>query len=112
MLLFVGLIRCDLQDSTTGAITDFFSFYHLPSTAIKANQIVDAAYLFYYATSAAPASIASEESSAPTTSAPSTWESETGSDRVKLKKRLTELMRDALTVAKQVGHLFCRPMQC
>ncbi|QRV86720.1 glycylpeptide N-tetradecanoyltransferase [Ceratobasidium sp. AG-Ba] len=41
-----------VQDPETKAITDFFSFYSLPSTITKSvNQdVVDAAYLFYYGT--------------------------------------------------------------
>ncbi|KAG8685399.1 glycylpeptide N-tetradecanoyltransferase [Ceratobasidium sp. 395] len=41
-----------VQDPETNAITDFFSFYSLPSTVTKSanHDIVDAAYLFYYGT--------------------------------------------------------------
>jgi glycylpeptide N-tetradecanoyltransferase len=40
------------QNPETKAITDFFSFYSLPSSITQSTQyeIVDAAYLFYYAT--------------------------------------------------------------
>ena len=40
------------QNPETGKITDFFSFYSLPSTVIgnAANPTLEAAYLFYYAT--------------------------------------------------------------
>ncbi|KAG9102973.1 glycylpeptide N-tetradecanoyltransferase [Ceratobasidium sp. 370] len=41
-----------VQNPETNAITDFFSFYSLPSTITKStkHEVVDAAYLFYYAT--------------------------------------------------------------
>ncbi|ELU43842.1 N-myristoyl transferase [Rhizoctonia solani AG-1 IA] len=41
-----------VEDPETKAITDFFSFYSLPSTITKSTtgEVVDAAYLFYYAT--------------------------------------------------------------
>ncbi|KAF8710687.1 Glycylpeptide N-tetradecanoyltransferase, partial [Rhizoctonia solani] len=41
-----------VEDPETKAIIDFFSFYSLPSTITKSTtgEVVDAAYLFYYAT--------------------------------------------------------------
>ncbi|CCO26015.1 glycylpeptide N-tetradecanoyltransferase [Rhizoctonia solani AG-1 IB] len=41
-----------VENPETKAITDFFSFYSLPSTITKSTtgEVVDAAYLFYYAT--------------------------------------------------------------
>ena len=44
-----------LQDPKTHKITDFFSFYSLPSTIINNPKysVLDAAYLYYYATETA-----------------------------------------------------------
>ncbi|KAG9048699.1 glycylpeptide N-tetradecanoyltransferase [Tulasnella sp. UAMH 9824] len=44
-----------VENPDTGQITDFFSFYSLPSTIIKSNKhsLLEAAYLFYYATDVA-----------------------------------------------------------
>jgi glycylpeptide N-tetradecanoyltransferase len=45
-----------VEDPVTKAITDFFSFYNIESTVIKANDShtsIRAAYLFYYASTAA-----------------------------------------------------------
>lgn len=63
-------------------ITDFISFYRLESTALKSSKhsIIRAAYLFYYATETA------------FTSGPSS-----------LKKRLNDLVRDAMILAKNEG---------
>ena len=43
------------QDPETHAITDFFSFYALPSTIMKSTKhsLLEAAYLFYYASDVA-----------------------------------------------------------
>lgn len=64
-----------------GVITDFFSFYRLESTVIgnAKHDTIRAAYLFYYATEAA-----------------------FSNDKTALKKRLNELMSDALILAKEV----------
>lgn len=74
-----------VEDPKTKRITDFFSFYRLASTVIadKKDRIVNAAYLYYYATEAA-------------------WDPEKDA----LKKRLNILIKDALIVAKQVRPLF------
>ena len=44
------------KDPETHRITDFFSFYTLPSTALRVTpqQTINAAYLFYVATTACP----------------------------------------------------------
>ncbi|KAG9012991.1 glycylpeptide N-tetradecanoyltransferase [Tulasnella sp. JGI-2019a] len=44
-----------VEDPTTHAITDFFSFYSLPSQIMKSTKhsMLQAAYMFYYATDAA-----------------------------------------------------------
>jgi glycylpeptide N-tetradecanoyltransferase len=70
---------------TNGKVTDFFSFYILESSIIRQaahnHKTVRAAYLYYYATDVA-------------------FEN----DKVKLKKRLNELVKDALILAKKVGY--------
>ncbi|KAI9688941.1 MAG: glycylpeptide N-tetradecanoyltransferase [Bathelium mastoideum] len=70
-----------LEDPETHKVTDFFSFYILESTIIKAKKYdtIKAAYLFYYATEAA-----------------------FQEDRAAYKVRLNALMKDALILAKQV----------
>ncbi|EGN93299.1 hypothetical protein SERLA73DRAFT_189863, partial [Serpula lacrymans var. lacrymans S7.3] len=72
-----------VENPQTHKITDFFSFYSLPSTIINNQKhgVLEAAYLFYYATD-----VAFEASS----------EVEGG-----LKKRLVELTSDALVIADQ-----------
>ncbi|KIJ69006.1 hypothetical protein HYDPIDRAFT_79751 [Hydnomerulius pinastri MD-312] len=72
-----------VEDPETHRVTDFFSFYSLPSTIINhpKHNILEAAYLFYYASDAAFA---------------------TGEDADgKLKNRLVQLMRDALIIANE-----------
>ncbi|KAG2078165.1 N-myristoyl transferase [Suillus decipiens] len=71
-----------VEEANTGRITDFFSFYALPSTIINhpKHGILEAAYLFYYASDAAFVK-----------------DSETDS----LKKRLEALVGDALIIANQ-----------
>jgi len=72
-----------VEDPETHKITDFFTFYSLPSTIMnhQKHNLLEAAYLYYYATDVAFQEGA-EESGA-------------------LKKRLTELVRDALIIADQ-----------
>jgi glycylpeptide N-tetradecanoyltransferase len=71
-----------VEDPASKKVTDFFSFYSLESTVIghKKHDVINAAYLFYYATETAFAG--NEES---------------------LKNRLNELMKDALILAKKVS---------
>ncbi|KIJ41286.1 hypothetical protein M422DRAFT_255796 [Sphaerobolus stellatus SS14] len=74
-----------VEDPRTNRITDFFSFYTLPSTVIgnlKYNT-VEIAYLYYYATEVAFSSGAEEDG--------------------RLKTRLQELISDALIIADQAG---------
>ncbi|KAI9725937.1 MAG: glycylpeptide N-tetradecanoyltransferase [Chrysothrix sp. TS-e1954] len=68
---------------TKGKITDFFSFYCLESTVIghQRHKTIRAAYLFYYASEVALVG--------------------DGKDKTALKKRLNELINDALILAKQ-----------
>jgi glycylpeptide N-tetradecanoyltransferase len=74
------------QEPETNIITDFFSFYSLPTQVIQSTEhdLLEAAYLFYYATSVA-------------FEANSEW-----LDLLKL--RLLNLIGDALVIADQVGH--------
>ncbi|CAK5264619.1 unnamed protein product [Mycena citricolor] len=72
-----------VEDPATQRITDFFSFYFLPSTIINnaKHPVLNAAYLYYYATE-----VAFEEGS-----------EEDG----RLKERLRILIGDALVIANQ-----------
>lgn len=101
-----------VENPSTHLITDFVSFYHLPSTAMKCDppQTIDAAYLFYYATTAAPSCaylnqpLDESEGSRPTTLfEPPSWSRETAEERLCLKKRLISLIGDALTVAQRAN---------
>jgi len=71
-----------VENPQTHEITDFFSFYSLPSTIMnhEKHKLLEAAYLFYYATDVP-------------------WRA--NSDEGALKKRLTELAHDALIIAEQ-----------
>ncbi|KAG8984347.1 glycylpeptide N-tetradecanoyltransferase, partial [Tulasnella sp. 427] len=68
-----------VENPETHQITDFFSFYSLPSTIMKSpkHSLLEAAYMFYYATDAAL---------------------ENGTD-VKVQRRLKDLIGDALIIA-------------
>ncbi|KAG0047847.1 glycylpeptide N-tetradecanoyltransferase [Gryganskiella cystojenkinii] len=78
-----------VENEETKEITDFFSFYSLPSTVINnpTHSTLNAAYSFYYATST---SLATDKSIPPTAEA----------TQMK-KERLTALMTDALILARQ-----------
>lgn len=98
---------------TEGKITDMVSFYSLPSTVLDSDshRILEAAYLFYYATDAAePGNSASL--AVPTNLSASeqedemgacNWASEVKAAKRKLKERLNELIYDALILAKNQG---------
>ena len=71
------------KNSDTGKITDFFSFYSLPSTVINNSTypILEAAYLYYYATDA---------------------DLQTGDNQEEgVKQRLMSLIGDALIIANE-----------
>lgn len=89
-----------LQDPETQAITDFASFYSLPSTNIGSVKypILNAAYTFYYASSAA---------FSPSSEAGSSTEvaSSSKSRNLALGDQLRRLMGDLLVVAKAVSLL-------
>jgi glycylpeptide N-tetradecanoyltransferase len=86
-----------MQDPETHRITDFMSFYSLPSLIMKHAKHKDlgTAYLFYYATDAALSSSSSQD----------------GEEKAKerLSKRLNSLVNDCLIVAKDVS---LREMRC
>ncbi|EMD38301.1 hypothetical protein CERSUDRAFT_113468 [Gelatoporia subvermispora B] len=74
-----------VENPQTHKITDFFSFYSLPSTIMNSDKhsLLNAAYLYYYATDAA---------------------FEEGADEKDLlKKRLEELLGDAVIIASASG---------
>lgn len=91
------------QDPVTHRITDVFSFYALPSTALKSQPLtnVNAAYLYYYATTAAPscADLGDGSVAVPVKN----WKDETASERAALGERLKLLMADALVVVAKVS---------
>ena len=70
------------KDPQSHRITDFFSFYSLPSTVINNTKypVLEAAYLYYYGTEVAFAPEAEKDNT--------------------LQKRLQSLIGDALVVAK------------
>lgn len=74
-----------VENSDTRQITGFFSFYSLPSTIIKSLKpsLLEAAYLFYYATDVAFQNEAEVETS--------------------IKRRLTELIGDAVVLANNLS---------
>lgn len=111
-----SLIR-SCQNPDNHSITDFVSFYHLPSTAMKLtpHQIIDAAYLFYYATTSVPSCAdlpkpgESNPANDPGTPANQisvdrepNWTQESPEDRAILKTRLIALIGDALVMAQKV----------
>ena len=100
-----------VEDEKTGKITDFISYYCVPSTAMKTipPSTVDAAYLFYYATTKCPAcaSLVQGDISPEGPSRVTAWHEETLDERRKLRNRLGELVKDALILAKkQKFHVF------
>ncbi|BGO97503.1 Glycylpeptide N-tetradecanoyltransferase [Rhodotorula toruloides] len=92
-----------VEDPETHRITDLFCFYSLPSTALKATPPtnVNAAYLFYYATTAAPscADLGDGSVAVPVKN----WKDETPEERKVLGDRLKALMGDALVVISKNG---------
>ncbi|GAA5822610.1 hypothetical protein JCM11251_004315 [Rhodosporidiobolus azoricus] len=96
-----------VEDPATHRITDVFSFYSLPSTAIKHSPPgqpktnVNAAYLFYYATTAAPS--CSDLGDGSTAVAVKNWKDETPEERKVLGDRLKLLVGDALVLVQKNG---------
>ncbi|KDE04788.1 hypothetical protein MVLG_04752 [Microbotryum lychnidis-dioicae p1A1 Lamole] len=92
-----------VEEPGTGKITDVFSFYSLPSTATKmtTRTLVNAAYLFYYATTACPSCADLGDGS--TATAVTNWKDETQEERETLQKRLIELISDCLILTSKLG---------
>ncbi|GAA6004791.1 hypothetical protein JCM10207_001015 [Rhodosporidiobolus poonsookiae] len=95
-----------VEDPATHRITDLFSFYSLPSTAVKhstptSKVNVNAAYLFYYATTAAPscADLGDGSTAVPVTN----WKDESDEERQVLAERLKALGNDALVIVQKNG---------
>ncbi|CCH41329.1 Glycylpeptide N-tetradecanoyltransferase [Wickerhamomyces ciferrii] len=80
------VIHTFVVEDEQGKITDFFSFYLLPFTILdnKEHDELGIAYLFYYASDVA-------------------FDKEEKEGNQLLKKRLTELIGDALIIAKSLG---------
>ncbi|KAL8283305.1 hypothetical protein RQP46_005715 [Phenoliferia psychrophenolica] len=92
-----------VEDPETHRITDMFSFYTLPSTAvkIKPHTLINAAYLYYYATTACPSCADLGDGSVATPVV--NWKDETPEQREVLKVRLQALVGDAMIIAQQSG---------
>ncbi|GAA6024956.1 hypothetical protein JCM11491_001316 [Sporobolomyces phaffii] len=92
-----------VEDPETHRITDLFSLYSLPSTAVKSNplQAVNAAYLFYYATDCTPST--SDLGDGSTATKVVNWKDENEEDRAQLKKRLNLLIGDAMVCSQKLG---------
>ncbi|GJN88755.1 hypothetical protein Rhopal_001723-T1 [Rhodotorula paludigena] len=92
-----------VEDPETHRITDVFGFYSLPSTALKAATPtnVEAAYLWYYATTAAPscADLGDGSVAVPVKN----WQDESPDERQVLGDRLKALMADALVLVARNG---------
>lgn len=109
-----------------GKITDMISFYSLPSSILDSDkhQILEAAYLFYYATDAAFETASTGTAAANATSSASSsnlhkthlssveqedeqnitnWSQESKESKAKLKQRLNELVHDMLILARNNG---------
>ncbi|KZT40840.1 Glycylpeptide N-tetradecanoyltransferase [Sistotremastrum suecicum HHB10207 ss-3] len=73
-----------VENPETHEITEFFSLYHIPSTVLdnEEDPEINVGYLSYYASTAA-------------------FEEDAEGEDGKLKHRLTELIQDALVIAKQ-----------
>lgn len=80
------------QDPETKRITDFTSFYSLPSLIMKhpTHKSLQTAYAFYYATESAPLARVSGQKDSP-------------AEKARLGERLNALMKDCLIVAKAVS---------
>ncbi|KAJ9119010.1 hypothetical protein QFC22_003499 [Naganishia vaughanmartiniae] len=85
-----------VEDPTTHAITDFISFYSLPSLIMKhpTHKSLETAYAFYYAT---------DVIGFPKEEAGNGSGRDTEADKEVLARRLNALMRDCLIVAKKAG---------
>ncbi|KAH8917460.1 N-myristoyl transferase [Atractiella rhizophila] len=95
-----------VEDPTTGKITDFVSFYSLPSTALPTParpraQNLNACYLFYYASTSCPACTDIENKDPNKLETIKRWDEETVEERSILSERLNLLLEDALIIAQK-----------
>ncbi|GAA5888023.1 hypothetical protein JCM16303_000183 [Sporobolomyces ruberrimus] len=92
-----------VEDPETHRITDLFSLYSLPSTAVKSSplQTVNAAYLFYYATDCTPST--SDLGDGSTATKVVNWKDESEEEKAQLKKRLNTLVGDAMICSQKLG---------
>lgn len=111
--LYSAIPELTHQDPTTHTITDMISFYSLPSSIMKhaTHRVLNAAYLYYYASDTIfrPSSGGPESATAESSASASAYEShklglvEERKRREKLGERLNLLSGDLLTVAKNVS---------
>ncbi|KIR32095.1 glycylpeptide N-tetradecanoyltransferase [Cryptococcus deuterogattii MMRL2647] len=100
-----------VEDPTTHRITDLISFYALPSTIMKhpKHNLLNAAYMFYYATDVvfSPSSSSAHSDADVNAGESSVAAVGTGGEDAKTKKkletRLNALTADLLVIAKQFG---------
>lgn len=94
-----------VEDPETKKITDVVSFYALDSSVIgnKKHDTIHAAYMFYYATTAAFPDEADPSADVPAGS-------ESAEVKKKLKDRLNALINDTLILAKKFGFDVCNAL--
>ncbi|KAJ9101499.1 hypothetical protein QFC19_005152 [Naganishia cerealis] len=87
-----------VEDPATNRITDFMSFYSLPSLIMKhpKHKSLNTAYAFYYATDVIPLP-------SPATTAAAGENTDSAADKERLGRRLNALVKDCLIVAKHAG---------
>lgn len=88
-------MEADIQDPESHEITDMMSFYSLPSTIMQhpKHDVLNAAYMYYYATDC----ILSGEGSS------SSSDADSAKTTAKLSARLNALVADLLVMAKSEG---------
>ncbi|WVF69076.1 glycylpeptide N-tetradecanoyltransferase [Kwoniella sp. CBS 6097] len=93
-----------VEDPTTHLITDFMSFYSLPSTIMKhpKHNVLNAAYLFYYASDVIFSAGGSSDDAV----------RHEHKAKVRLEERLNALCGDMLTVAQSAGFDVVNGLTC
>nr|XP_018261940.1 glycylpeptide N-tetradecanoyltransferase [Kwoniella dejecticola CBS 10117]OBR84098.1 glycylpeptide N-tetradecanoyltransferase [Kwoniella dejecticola CBS 10117] len=93
-----------VEDPTTHLITDFMSFYSLPSTIMKhpKHDMLNAAYMFYYASDVIFSPGGSSDDAA----------THDAKANKKLEERLNALCNDMLSVAKAAGFDVLNGLSC
>ncbi|WRT66752.1 glycylpeptide N-tetradecanoyltransferase [Kwoniella shivajii] len=93
-----------VEDPTTHLITDFMSFYSLPSTIMKhpKHDVLNAAYLFYYASDVIFSAGGSSDDAA----------THDAKANKKLEERLNALTNDMLSIAKAAGFDVLNGLSC